>query len=250
VLAVSFSTPDLVGHAFGPRSREVQDTFVRLDETIGTLLNRLDTLVGKGQYVVALSADHGVAVIPEQLTREGKDAGRVDTTAIRAVVEQQAQTVLGPGTFVARVNSSDVYFQPGVYAKLVASVVGVERIVDAVRVMPGVAAVFRREEATGGTTSKDHRLRAAALGHFAGRSGDLIIVPKQGWVFGANGSNHGTASPDDQRVPVILMGYGIRPGQYGDAATPADIAPTLAVLAGVSLPAADGRPLLPALQKR
>src|SRR5262249_18821032 len=72
VLAVSFSTPDLVGHAFGPRSQEVHDILAHLDVALGALLDHLDATVGKGQWVAALSADHGVTAIPEQLVAEGK----------------------------------------------------------------------------------------------------------------------------------------------------------------------------------
>ncbi len=64
VLGIGFSSPDIVGHAFGPRSREVQDIYARLDETIGVLLDRLDVLVGRNQYIVALTSDHGVANHP------------------------------------------------------------------------------------------------------------------------------------------------------------------------------------------
>ena len=74
-------------------------------------------------------------------------------------------------------------------------------------------------------------------------SGDLLFALKPGWVSIASGTTHGTANTYDQHVPVILMGPGIRPGEYRDAVTPADIAPTLASLAGVTLPRAEGRPI-------
>ena len=96
--------------------------------------------------------------------------------------------------------------------------------------------------------SSDAQLRAAALSYVPGRSGDLVISPKAGWMFAGNGTTHGSATPDDQRVPILLYGFGIKPGKYDGAATPADIAPTLAYLAGVTLPNADGGPLKDALR--
>jgi predicted AlkP superfamily pyrophosphatase or phosphodiesterase len=78
VLGVSFSSPDLVGHSFGPDSQEIHDMYAHLDQTIGALLDHLDSTVGRGNYVVALSADHGVTPIPEQLAARGMDAGRLD----------------------------------------------------------------------------------------------------------------------------------------------------------------------------
>jgi len=78
-------------------------------------------------------------------------------------------------------------------------------------------------------------------------SGDLVFALKPGWISIASGTTHGTANIDDQRVPVIIMGPGIRAGVYRDAVTPADIAPTLASLVGITLPRAEGRPLYAAL---
>ncbi len=97
MLAVSFSSPDLVGHGFGPRSHEIREMYENLDRTLGTLFDHLDRLVGPDQYVVALSADHGVTEIPEQLRAEGRDGGRIDAQAIAQAVEQAAINAAGPG---------------------------------------------------------------------------------------------------------------------------------------------------------
>src|SRR4029078_13685197 len=99
VLAVSFSSPDLVGHQFGPRSQEVRDMYAHLDVTVGALAGRLDALVGADKYVVALGADHGVTPIPEQLKAEGKDGGRLDSQALFQAIESAAQKA-GPGRYV------------------------------------------------------------------------------------------------------------------------------------------------------
>lgn len=73
-----------------------------------------------------------------------------------------------------------------------------------------------------------------------------MIAPKPGWMFSAAGTSHGNATPDDQHVPLMFLGAGIKPGRYTEAATPADLAPTLAALVGVKLKA-DGRALTTAL---
>jgi predicted AlkP superfamily pyrophosphatase or phosphodiesterase len=247
VLLVSFSSPDLVGHAFGPRSQEVQDMYAHLDLTIGSLLNRLDALVGAGEYVVALSADHGVTDIPEQLRLKGRDSGRFDTRALTEVLERRAQVALGPGRQVSRVSGNDVYFAPGVYTRLTETG-AIDGIVSTLAAQPGVAKVYRGEDLRRSRTASDPSLRAAALSYVLGRSGDLIIVPKTGWMFTAAGTTHGTASIEDQHVPILLFGRGIKPGRYEQPVTPADIAPTLAELCGIILPRADGKPLQPALQ--
>ena len=115
--------------------------------------------------------------------------------------------------------------------------------------MPGIDRVLRPDEVRGAASSGDPLLRAAALSYVPGRTGDLIVVPKPGWSFTPRGAAHGSATADDQQVPLMLIGRGIKPGRYDQPATPADIAPTLAALAGIALPRAEGRPLAYVMQK-
>jgi predicted AlkP superfamily pyrophosphatase or phosphodiesterase len=243
VLGVSFSSPDLVGHAFGPRSHEVQDIYAHLDATLGALFNHLDSSVGKDRWVVALSADHGVTPIPEQLTAEGADAGRIDATAIADAIEQVVRPALGAGKHVAAINSNDIYFEPGVYEAIRKSPRLIDAVIAAVSARPGIRQVFPGERVRRADKSSDALIRAASLSYVSGRSGDLILAAKPGWMFSTTGTTHGSATDDDQRVPLLLMGHGIKPGTYLQRVTPADIAPTLATLAGTSLPRAEGHPL-------
>lgn len=247
MLAVSFSSPDLLAHQFGPHSQEVRDMYARLDATIGELFARLDRLVGSRGYVVALTADHGVADIPEQARTRGRDAGRVSTGAIREAIEELMVKAFGAGHYVARVNSGEIYFHPGVLDRLRRSPVVFDAMATRLQEWPGVARVFRPEEIAGQTSSSDSMVRAFALSYVPDRSGDLLFVTKPGWILSTSGTTHGSAHPADQRVPLLLMGSGIRQGSFAEAATPADIAPTLARLIGIDFPRADGRPLTAAL---
>jgi predicted AlkP superfamily pyrophosphatase or phosphodiesterase len=242
VLAVSFSTPDMVGHAFGPRSHEVADIFAHLDRTIGVLFDELDAQVGKGRWVAGLSADHGVTPIPEQLLAEGRDAGRISGGAIIDAVNQALQSTLGPGRHVTALSTNDLYFEPGVYDKMRRTPAAITAALAAITARPGVQRVFRSEDLRDPAAAKDTLQRAAALSYFPGRSGDLVIATKPGWMISAAGTTHGSASPDDQRVPLLFLGHGVKPGKYQRPATPADLAPTLASIAGVSLKA-EGHPL-------
>jgi predicted AlkP superfamily pyrophosphatase or phosphodiesterase len=242
VLAVSFSTPDLAGHAFGPRSHEVQDIYARLDKTIGALFEALEAQVGKDKWVVALSADHGVTDIPEQLRAAGKDGGRIDGSGIYNAIEQVLHPVMAQGRHVTVINTNDIYFEPGVYDKIRKSRELTAKVLGAIEGRPGVQRVFMSEEIRDGATSKDPLVRAAALSYFPGRSGDIVFAAKPGWMISAGGTTHGSATPDDQRVPILFLGAGIKPGKYQEAATPADLAPTLAAIAGLAMKA-EGHPL-------
>jgi arylsulfatase A-like enzyme len=108
--------------------------------------------------------------------------------------------------------------------------------------MPGVAQLLRADQLS--ADSRDRTVRAAALSHVDGRGGDLLVVPKEYWSLlgrATNIANHGTPYEYDTHVPMIFMGGGIRAGRSGAAVTPADIAPTLASLAGMTMPRAEGR---------
>jgi predicted AlkP superfamily pyrophosphatase or phosphodiesterase len=242
VLGVSFSTPDSVGHAFGPASHEVRDIFAHLDRTLGTLFDELDAQVGKGQWVAGLSADHGVTPIPEQLVAEGKDAGRIRGGALIDAVEQALRPSLGQGRHVTALATNDLYFEPRVYDKIRRSPAGIGAVIAAITAQPGILRVLRSEEVRGGRNSTDPLIRAAALSYFPGRSGDLILATKPGWMISASGTTHGSVHPDDQRVPLLFLGAGIKPGKYQDASTPADLVTTLAAIAGVKMKA-EGRAL-------
>jgi predicted AlkP superfamily pyrophosphatase or phosphodiesterase len=242
VLAVSFSTPDGVGHAFGPRSHEVQDLYANLDETLGVLFEAIDAQVGKGRWVAALSSDHGVRPIPEQLVAEGRDAGRINAGAIIDAVNQALLPTLGQGRHVAALSTNDLYFAPGAYDRVRRTPGATSAAIAAIAARPGVQRVFRSEDVRDAAKAKDPLLRAAALSYFPGRSGDLIIATKPGWMISAAGTTHGSASPDDQRVPLLFLGQGVKPGTYQQPATPADLAPTLAAIVGISFKA-EGHPL-------
>ncbi len=251
-LAISFSTLDRVGHAFGPRSHEIQDVLLRLDLALGELLTDLDKRVGPDGYVVGFSADHGVATLPEQSRADGVDAGRIALTQIQERLNAVLGKVLGPGSHVLTVQYSDIYLAPGVYARIRQRPEVIKDALDALRTVPGVLQAFASDDISDRAQAArlpDPLRRAAALSYFAGRSGDFVFVPKPHWIAAATGTTHGSQNDYDQRVPVILLGARIKPGKYDRPVSPADLSPTLARLCGIQLPHAEGQPLVEALRK-
>ncbi|HUL35327.1 MAG TPA: alkaline phosphatase family protein [Candidatus Eisenbacteria bacterium] len=256
-LGISYSSVDYVGHAFGPRSWEIQDILVRLDKDLADLFAHLDRKVGSGNYVVALSADHGVAPIPVDMRKTGVDAGVLHLPELQERIEKAVERYHFEKPIVARMVSNDVYFAPGVYGRLKAEPTAMEAMLEAIRTMPGVSAVYRAEDLSNGTTPISLTRRAAVLSYFPGRSGDLYVLQKPYWLMEGSpcgngtvtGTSHGSPYYYDQHVPVFLMGFGIQPGEYFDSITPADIAPTFAALTGVTLSMRDGKVLAEALKK-
>lgn len=255
-LGVSYSSPDYVGHAFGPRSREIQDVLIRLDKDLGELFAYLDAKVGRGNYAVALSADHGVVPAPEDMQKTGADAGVLHVPEVQEKIEKALEPFDYTKPAVARLASGDVYFSTGIYDRLKTDPAALRAVLDGIRSVPGVAKVYRAEELQDRPATQSPIREAEAAGYFPGRSGDLLIVPKPYWLVSWSpagktrdfGTGHGTPYYYDQHVPILLMGWGIGHGEYFGRVTPADIAPTLAALTGVTLSSHDGRVLAEALR--
>jgi predicted AlkP superfamily pyrophosphatase or phosphodiesterase len=247
-LAVSFSSLDLVGHAYGPRSHEVQDLLVRLDATIGRFLDHLDTTVGRGNYVLGFSADHGVADVPEQIGNGGRQSNKQTTDALMKVFTP----ALGPGKHVLSAAYTDIYLSAEARERLKKDPKLLAAAREALLKLPAVERILVGADlrSAAARSSSDPVVRAAALSYNPGRSGDVIIVPKDGWLLSSAVTTHGTYHSYDQRVPVILFGASVRPGEYTQAATPADLVPTLAAVARVPIRKGDGRVLAEALSVR
>jgi predicted AlkP superfamily pyrophosphatase or phosphodiesterase len=256
-LAVGYSTVDYVGHEFGPRSREIQDILIRLDKDLGNLFAHLDAKVGHGNYVVALTADHGVVPIPEDMERTGADSGLLRLPELQERIEKALDAIHYPKPAIATVSGRNIYFAPGVYDKLQNDHAAMQAVLDAALAQPGVAAVYRSEELRDRPATESPTLRAFAYSYFPGRSGDLFIVPKPYWLLDntpigkprSYATGHGVPYNYDQHVPILLMGFGIQPGLYFQPVTPADIAPTFAALCGITLASRDGHVLAEVLKK-
>ena len=256
-LGVSYSSVDYVGHEFGPRSWEIQDILARLDKDLADLFGHLDKKVGRGNYVVALSADHGVVPVPEDMQKTGADAGVLHLTELQDKMEKALEPFNLAKPAIARISGSDVYFAPDVYEKLKHDDKAMRAVTEAALAQPGVAEVFRAEQLQNRPATQSPTRRAMADSYFPGRSGDLFIVPKPYWLMDSTpqgkarsyGTGHGTPYNYDQHVPVLLMGFGIKHGEYFDEITPADIVPTLASLCGITLASRDGHILGRALAK-
>lgn len=256
-LGISYSPVDYVGHAFGPHSWEVQDVLVRLDKDLGDLFAYLDVKVGRRNYVVALSSDHGVVPTPEDMQKTGADSGVLHLAELQEKMEKALEPFNFAKPAIARITSSDVYFAPNVYEKLKQNPNAMRAVTEAALAQPGVAEIFRAEQLQNRPATQSPSRRALADGYFPGRSGDLFIVAKPYWLMDRTpagkarsyGTSHGAPYNYDQNVPLLLMGFGIRHGEYFDEVTPADIAPTLASLCGVTLASRDGHVLAQALAK-
>jgi arylsulfatase A-like enzyme len=227
----------------------VQDALIRLDRTVGKLLTMLDETVGSDRYTLALSADHGVGFIPEALLQQGQDAGRVLNAVVRKNAEAAMVAAHGPGPHVAHVEYTEVYLTDQTRKMVAAKPDALEPLLAALARVPGIMRAIPTRDLPNRKSSGEPAERAAAHGHYPGVSGDVQVILKPNWIgTDTSAATHGTFQPYDQQVPVIFLGDGIHAGRYLDAATPADIAPTLASLIELALPGIDGKTLKSALR--
>jgi predicted AlkP superfamily pyrophosphatase or phosphodiesterase len=256
-LAVSFSTLDIVGHDYGPRSHEVQDVLLRLDATIGRLLAVLDAKVGRDRYVLAFSSDHGVSTLPEQVfpapaAGSGRGAGgggvtgRITAANIANAAEAALDKQFGRGHYVEALATPYLYFVPGVLERIRANPSAVQAVEAAVLGVRGIAKLYWTADIAATTATTDPTLIGLRRSYYPGRTGDLAFVYERNWT-GPTGANHGSPQDYDARVPLMFLGAGIAPGQHAGTASPVDIVPTLSALTGVRMPRTDGRVLREAL---
>ena len=137
---------------------------------------------------------------------------------------------------MASIAYSDIYFKPGRYEQLVANPEALRAVTSAILDTPGVSRVYRGDLIAAGVVPEDGVAPAVAAGYYRGRSGDLLMVPKAYSITSGAVATHGTLYEYDSRVPLFFYGARVKPGQYTVSSSSADIAPTFAFLAGITLP--------------
>lgn len=250
VLAISFSSNDYVGHAVGPDAPEVRDISIRTDRLLGKFLDYVDSQVGLSNTILVLTADHGVAPVPEVNQGRKMPGGRLANTNIPQVLTQALTAKYGPGKWLDSAGMS-VYLNQELIAGKKLNPAEVEEVAaTALRKVAHIFRVYTRHQLMNGQVSPDAVSRAAENGFYSQRSGDLLIIPEAYYLFEqAPGTSHGLPFNYDTHVPLIFFGAGIKPGYYRMPVAANDIAPTLADLLGIEQPSGSiGRVLSEILQ--
>ncbi|HZT58765.1 MAG TPA: alkaline phosphatase family protein [Pyrinomonadaceae bacterium] len=247
VLTVSFSSNDYVGHRYGPYSQELMDMTVRVDRQIGQLLDYVDAHVGLRNTVVVFTADHGVAPVPEHAASQRLPGGRIKIADVLTAVKNRLRARFAKpgekdttGDYVQAFSNEEIYFnqfaleRDGVRAEDAERVAG-----EAALTVPGIARFFTRTQLlTGAVSPNDATARRVLHGYNPARSGDVVVIP-EAYKYLSDGfivASHGGPYTYDTHVPLVIMGGGLAPGRYLNAATPADIAPTLARILNIQAP--------------
>ena len=253
LLAVSLSATDAIGHTFGPDSREVHDQILRLDRYLGWFLARLEALVGPGEMVVVLTADHGVTPFPAAARARGVEAYDValDTlfTAVNRELDAAYRSQHDPENWLV-LDGGMVFLRDN--GRLSAAGIALDSVWRAlaarVRRVPGVARVDRPADLAAADTTADPVTRRWVHHLAPDLPVPLVITLHEHSAWARVYADHGKPSDADAHVPLVLWGPGIRRGRYDGRAATVDIAPTLARLLAIAPDSTvDGRVLGEAL---
>ncbi len=237
-LAVSYSSPDYIGHTFGPNSIEAEDGFLRLDKELGSLLDFLDSKVGKGPYTVFLSADHGVSQVPEYLLENKINAGRVFMSKVTDRLNAELKTKYNLAGIIVSDDNYQLHLNHRLFdsAKVDKKEV-VEGLVKQLQYEPGVARVFPVSDLN--VVPLPAKIREMLNnGYYPKRNGDVqvILLPNFIDAYSNIGTTHGLWNPYDAHIPLLWYGWGIRQGKTNRETYMTDIAPTLAALLHIQMP--------------
>lgn len=237
-LAVSFSSPDYIGHTFGPNSMESEDGFLRLDKEIGSFLDFLDKNIGKGEYTLFLSADHGVAHTPEFMQENKLSAGRV----LMNNLVNQLNTLLEEKYKIKKLIVSNYNYQlhlnhPAIDSAKIDTKELTAWVVDYMSKKPGIARVIALSELNSVPLNGAIR-KMLNNGYYPKRSGDiqLILSPNYIDAYSTTGTTHGLWNPYDSHIPLLWYGWGIKAGKTNRETYMTDIAPTIAALLKIQMP--------------
>jgi predicted AlkP superfamily pyrophosphatase or phosphodiesterase len=254
LLTVSFSANDPVGHSFGPYSQEVEDITLRTDRILSDLFSYIDQKIGLENTIIVLTADHGVAPIPEHAQDIGLGGGRFSSSALTGAIKTALDKGFGANAAWIRATvNSNVYFDYDVIERQKVHREEVERVgCEAALKFPGVGQCYTRTQLLWGPLPPGGYSAQAARGFNAERSGDLVIVVKPFYLQRTEyGSSHSTPYSYDTHVPVIFYGADVAAGSYANPSSPSDIAPTLSTLLKIEPPSNPvGRVLTEAIKPR
>ena len=245
VLTISFSSTDYVGHNFGVNSKEVEDTYIRLDKDLERLFLYLDETVGKGDYTVFLTSDHGAVDVPSYLSSVKIPAGYIDNKARKAKFQKFLNSTFGTSDIIENISNNQIFLDREKVRALGLSLSDVQNAIANEQInYNNVAKVYTAT--TMNSTSFSTGVEALLQNGFnQKRSGDVILVNDIAYIsYSKTGSTHGSALNYDTHVPLLFFGKGIKHGETFDKTVIPDIAPTISALLGLSFPnGATGQPL-------
>ena len=237
-LAISYSSPDYVGHSFGSNSIEAEDVFLRLDKELGELLDFLDKKIGKNEYLLFLSADHGVAHVPGFLKEHKIPAGNIQPQPLFNTLTAELKEKFSKDDLVLTIINNQVVLN--------------NRLIDSIKMdkktikqwaiqfllqQPGIMNALDMETIVQAPLNSNIK-EMIVNSYYHNRSGDIQFLTLPQWIdgFEKGGTTHGTWYPYDAHIPLLWYGWHIAPGKIYRQVSMIDITPTLAALLKIQMP--------------
>jgi len=240
LLAVSFSSPDYIGHTFGPNSVEAEDGFLRLDKALGELFNFLDEKVGKGEWLAFLSADHGAAHAPGFLKDHKIPAAIIDPSKMEREINDGLKERFGVDKLIMiEINNYQIYLDRNTIRsnKNLNETEIKKWVLNYLAKQPSVSRAVDLE-ALGDVALNARQKEMIGNGYYPSRSGDILIMflPQYIEGVGNTGTTHGAWNPYDDHIPLLWYGWNIKPGKTNRETYMTDIAPTICALLHIQMP--------------
>lgn len=238
-LAVSLSSTDYIGHQFGPNAVEAEDIYLRLDRDLAAFFSYLDAKVGKGNYTVFLTADHGAAHNPKYLTDHNVPAGYFNTVQTTRDLNTMLEKKYDVKNLVLSIGSYEVNLNNVLIADKKISPDAVKYdVISWLQQQPGVMYAVDSQNAQNASIPEFIRTRIIN-GYNRERSGAVQVILKPGYYSGAQnatGTSHGTWSPYDTHIPLVFMGWGVQHGSLNRETHMTDISATVAAILHIQMP--------------
>lgn len=249
LFSISFSSSDVIGHAYGPRAVETEDAYLRLDKDIEDLLNRLDKEVGKGNYLVFLTADHGADDVPNQMLERKLPAGYARESKILRSARKFLLGAYGDSLLLTAISNEQLYLNEKRCEALRIDMDEIsERLSRYLCTQNGIAEAYPSKVIRYGSFDAQDIKAYLQNGYNFKLSGHVCYTLKPGWLdHHEKGTTHGSGYEYDTHVPFILYGSGIPAGEIMEWSCIPQIAPSLAELLRIARPNASTASLLPGL---
>ena len=249
-LAINLASPDYAGHKFGPNSIEVQDVYLRLDQDLAEFFKYLDQMVGKDQYTVFLSADHGGAHAKGFMDEHKMPTGFYgeDNKEFNEMLNNQFKV----DRLITKITNNQVYLDEKLMAEQKLDAEQVKQfLIDILN--KDTSVLFAVDMKKAGSSSVPEPIRTRIVnGYNWQRSGDIQVIYHDSWLptYSKLGTTHGSWNSYDSHIPLIFMGWGIKPGESNKEYSMTDIAPTLSALLKIQFPSGNiGNPIVEVIEK-
>jgi predicted AlkP superfamily pyrophosphatase or phosphodiesterase len=250
-LTISFSTPDIVGHAMGPNSVEEEDLYIRLDKNIEEILKHLDSKIGNGNYTVFLTADHAVADVAQYMRDSRIPAGYFNAANLKVSLNDYLKKYFPDKELIESIEDEQIIFNQNLFqgnpkASGVELLVATELTINYLLAQEGVANAYSESIIRQGRYDEAGIKGMVIRGYNPKRSGDIVFVLEPGWYSSSRiqGTTHGSPYTYDTSVPILFYGNGVKKGSSVKYHPITDIAPTLSILLGIKFPSGcTGQPI-------